>query len=300
MLSFKCRSCGGEMSVDSNGSLVCEYCGSSFNLKDEDIKEYRIFRSAMLSYLRRRHDEIVSGESEDHLWDMAKTVILRSADGEDITIRYLYTSDKDGVKMFLTRNNILYVFEKSNAQLAGRSEDMVSQLQYPSADMRSLKSCFPMSAGSYKLEGGGIMLAYERDANMFPLNMFGALTPEHAAWVVSRMENICCVLEYSGITHGGISADSIFINPFSHRGALIGSWWNAKRGITRGRDLKDLRDTAAFILGRHKGEEPAEFTSFLKSRPKDTAYDDFAQWDRVIEDGFGGRRFAVMDNGPVR
>ena len=305
-LSYKCKSCGGEMSVDSSGELICEYCGSRFSLKDEDIKDYKVFRKQLLEYLRRRHDEKVSGGSEEdnrysRLWDMAQTETFMSADGEEITLNYLYSSVEQvgKIRMFLTRNNIIYVFEGKDSYFADRAVEMVSRVKYPAADVRGLRDCFPVFAGRYELKGGvsdkSVMLVYERPANLFPLSMFGAFTPEHAAWIVSRMENICCVLEYSGLIHGGITADSFFINPFSHHGALIGGWYLAENKCDMrrdNRDLSDVRKTADHILGIHRNEVPAEFDRFLKSRPQKSAYDDFASWDEVIEKGFGGRRFA--------
>ena len=316
-LSYKCRSCGGEMSVDSSGELICEYCGSKYSLKDEELKDYKIFRQQLLEYLRRRNDERMSGGSEEdnrysRLWDMAQTETFTSADGEEITLSYLYSScERTGpaypndreIRMFLTRNNVIYVFDGRDSYLADTAVKTVSKIRYPAADVRGLKECFPVFAGRYELSGSafnkGVMLVYERPANLFPLSMFGAFTPEHAAWIVSRMENVCCVLQYSGLTHGGITADNFFINPFSHHGALIGGWWDAGKGDgyerdTYGdnKDLKDVRKTADHILGIHRNEIPDEFDRFIRSRPEKNAYDDFARWDEVIEKGFGGRRFA--------
>ena len=36
---------------------------------------------------------------------------------------------------------------------------------------------------------------------------------------------------------------------------------------------------------------------FLASKPKKDAYEDFAYWDSVIENGFGGHNFATFGNG---
>ena len=317
-LSYKCRSCGSEMSVDSSGALVCEYCGSKYNLKDEELKDYRVFRQQMLEYLRRRHDENLSGGSEEEnrysrLWDMAQKETFTASDGEEITLSYLYSSAiRTGagfpgagvIRMFITRNNVIYVFNGHDSHLADAAVEMVSKIRYPAADVRGLKECFPVFAGRYELRGGalnkGVMLIYERPANLFPLSMFGAFTPEHAAWIVSRMENICCVLFYSGLTHGGITEDNFFINPFSHHGALIGGWWSAGQsyiGRDNTKDLKDVRKTADHILGIHRNDIPDEFDRFIRSRPEKSAYDDFARWDEVIEKGFGGRRFAGYTGG---
>ena len=52
MISFKCKNCGGEMSVDSSGSLVCEYCGSNSFFADSELTGYRDRKR--IKYLKER------------------------------------------------------------------------------------------------------------------------------------------------------------------------------------------------------------------------------------------------------
>ena len=302
MLSFKCKNCGGETSVDSSGSLYCEYCGSKFNFQDKELLEYRTFRLQMLNYLRGLHDEQMEGESqEDSLWDHAETVCYETKDGDDVNVRYLYTYDDGVATTYLTRHHALFVFSKNKRKEAERMLRGIQALSFPPADVKGLEDCFPKLRGTYELKDDGIMLTFTRTENLFPLSMFGSLTPEHVAWIISRLENICCVLNYGGLIHGGINEESVWINPFNHHGVLMGHWWSTKRveqaglGTARDQDLKDIRKTADRILGIHREEAPQELTEFLRSRPGIDAYADFEAWDRVIEVGFGGRRFAKMN-----
>ena len=54
MLNYKCPKCGGEMSVNRSGDLLCSYCDSKFNFSDKELKDYKEFRYNMLHYLRKR------------------------------------------------------------------------------------------------------------------------------------------------------------------------------------------------------------------------------------------------------
>lgn len=307
MISLKCKNCGGEMSVDGSGSLYCDYCGSKYAFQDDELLQYRNFRMQVLNYLRGVHDQKANGEDhEDLLWGDAETVLLQTADGTDVTIRYLYSFDGGAAVTYLTRNSVLYVFPEKQRGEADKMLQGIQMLTFPPADVKGLGECFPSLVGKYELKDGGIMLAFERPTNMFPLSMFGSLAPRHVAWIVSRMENICCVLEYSGITHGGISEETVFINPFIHHAVLYGHWWGARRkecGLSHSfeaahkmpnQDLWDVRKMAERILGLRKEEAPAQFLQFLREKPAADAYADFEAWDRVIEEGFGGRRFARM------
>ena len=297
MLSFKCENCNGELSVDPGGALYCEYCGSRFHFSDEQLRGYKEFRSQMLRYLREMQDQKSDkGQNEDALWRSAEYAYLKSADDTDITIRYLYRYD-DGpyVTLYMSRDTFLFHFKKEARSLAERQENALTLLSFPPADMKGLRDCFPLAAGRYPLKDGALLLAYKRPANLFPLPLFGALSAEHAAWVVSRMENICCVLAYSDLAHNGISENSLAIDPFTHHAVLMGHWWNTARSPEgSAKDLKDLRSTASRILGVHRSGIPKEFSTFLNSSPKRNAYEDFSLWDSVIEKGFGGRRFAKM------
>ena len=200
----------------------------------------------------------------------------------------------------MTRKNVVLVFDEKNSAKAEEVLQGIRKVTFPAADVKGLSDCFPKFVGKYNLSDKGVMLAFERSKNLFPLSMFGSLEPEHVAWVISRLENICCVLNYSEIIHGNITEDNIWINPFIHHAVLQGGWYSVKESANAGfadkdKDLKDLRKTAERVLGIHNEEAPKEMTEFLKSVPKKDAYEDFEAWDKVIEEGFGGRRFAKMD-----
>ena len=77
----------------------------------------------------------------------------------------------------------------------------------------------------------------------------------------------------------------------------MGHWHTvlSKSASNSGKDLTDIRKTALRILGMHKNEAPKELIDFLEGKPEADAFSDFEKWDKVIETGFGGRRFAKMD-----
>ena len=302
MLSYICKNCGGEMSVDGSGGLYCEFCGSKHFFQDKEFEDYRVFRKSLLNYFKGIHDEKVDGTGrEDRLWDHAEETGKVLADGNDVTIRYLYSFNDDGVEGYLTKSNAIYIFPKADKDKADKMLSGIKSLEFPPADVKGLNDCFPSFTGSYDLDDGNRMLAFKRPENLFPLSMFGSFTPEHVAWIISRLENICCVLDYSNLVHGGISADSVWINPFSHHAVLMGHWWSAGKksvallfGNSR-KDLSDLRKTALHILGNHKDETREPMLDFLNGAPSEDAFTDFERWDNVIEKGLGGRHFAKMD-----
>ena len=169
----------------------------------------------------------------------------------------------------------------------------LSRVRFPGADMRGLSRLFPTLTSRLELKDGGLLLAFQRGTDFFPLGSFGCLPYEHGAWILSRLENLCCVMEYSGLIHGGFTLDSVYINPYTHEAALYGGWWRTRpklKGETT--DLADIRRLIMRLLGENRDVSPRPFLDFLASKPASDAYQDFARWDDVIENKLGGRKFA--------
>ena len=301
MLNFKCRNCGGEMSVSRDGELACSYCGSKFVFSDRDLAAYREFRRRMLTYLSAVANHDARPEDTDWLWRSAETTACRTADGSDVEIQHIYRAEEDGVAVYTARRNVIFLFPRGRADDAGRFVDSVNQLTYPSADIKNLSQYFPVITGSFPLEDGRTMLVLAKQEELYPLAAFGSLPPVHAAWIVSRLENLCCALAYSGLAHGGISLESVFINARTHEAYLLGGWWKARPCPDGSReDLTALRATAKRLLGLELRDAPAQFRRFLDDAPAPHAFEDFSRWDQVIEKGFGGRKFEKLDLSQLR
>ncbi len=295
MISFKCRNCGGEMNVSRGGELYCGYCGSKAVLSDAQLREYREFRLSMLNYLSAIANTDADPAQTERIWRHAEHEELRAADGSAINIEYLFRDEQDRVTVYTARNNVLFVFKKGDRR-AERFFNMVDRLEFPAADVRDLGQFFPVRAGVYPLEDGGTLIAVKKNEKVFPLSAFGALPPEHAAWIISRLENLCCVLAYSGIAHGGIGLESVFIDAGKHAAYLLGGWWNsAEKPEGSARDLSDIRCTAKRIMGVCYNGAPEELKAFISQSPAKNAFEDFTLWDETLKKAFGKRQFRRLD-----
>lgn len=293
MITYKCKNCGGEVTIDGGGNLVCPYCDSKGNFSDADLREYREFRTAMLHYLVAVSENKEQSTDADYIWKMAECENYTGADGTAISVNYIYRCEQDGVSMFAAKSGVIYVFPAGKKALAQRMLENVSALKYPAADLKDLKVLVPSLKGEYDLMDGGKMLVFGKGENVFPLALFGNLPYQHVAWIISRLENIACLLNYNDVTHNGIETDSIFINPKTHEAVLMGAWWRLGHDIT-GADLRAIRETAKKLLGRDYFSIPTMFKEFLDGKPAADAFTDFEKWDNVIEKGLGGRHFHTL------
>ena len=295
MITFKCPSCGGEMSVSVSGDLQCSYCRRKTVFTDKDLREYKDYRYRMLSYLSTISNRADSAETEK-IWQNAEVQTFRIDDGRPLTIRYLFVGELDGIVIYTARKNVIFVFPPDMSTRADSFIKVVNSLSYPSADIKGLAKYFPAVSGRFLLDDGRTILSVSKDEEFFPLAAFGSLPAVHAAWIVSRLENLCCVLAYSGIYHAGISLESVFINARTHEACLLGGWWNSSlcSGGSQ-KDLVDLRALAKRLTGSDFESSPEEFRKFIDSPPAEDAFDDFVRWDEVIKTGFGGRKFVRLD-----
>ena len=293
MITFKCSNCGGEMTISHTGELMCPYCGSKQNFSDKELEGYKVFRQRMLEYLVAVSEDKAKASDYDYLWNAADSITFVTEDGDDIRVRYIYTSDFDGVKMYVAKESVIYVFPKDKSSYLEKALSNIRKISFPQADMKVLNKCIPQGKGTYRLVDGSMLWAVVKDEGLFPVPLFGNLAWEDVAWIVSRLENIACLLEYNDVVHGGINQETIFINPKTHEAALFGGWWKMSNmsAYNRSSDLKDIRATAKKLIGNAFNDIPPMFKDFISQVPINDAFKDFEHWDEVIEKGLGGRHF---------
>lgn len=311
MKSLNCRNCGGTMQIDPSGTTAhCPFCRTDYVLDHQDTDYYRDFYARMHSFFGLSADGQERRRRADALWAQAENEAFTCSDGRTINIASLHRFRDRIAEAYTARQTVIFRFEAERADSADRFRKAVAMLDYPSADVRNLARFFPVVSGGYVLGDGAVLLAVKKSEDEYPLRLFGSLTGRHAAWLVGRMENLCCVLEYSSIVHPEFGVDTLYIDPYDHQASLYGGWWSAVRNHTEvdGRvlttrdNLIALRETAAKVLGYRdaasaevREDVPAPFVEFLQSKPESNAYDDFAKWDEALIKSYGKRTFVTMD-----
>lgn len=323
MAILKCKMCGGTMEYDSAKNLaVCPYCGSTSTVFEQDKKLFEQFQGMFRTLLNQQ-----SGTApEEGFWVEASTEELLREDGEQIEITYLTKRKADICTMYVAKKHVIYIFEKEHEAYATQYQQMVRELKYPNPAMkRELENYIPKIVTECRLMDGRIFLAIAKQEGVYPLGMLGILLDRHVAWVISRMENLCCLLEYNDMVSNALTVDNLFVDPVNHQLYLYGGWWFAgyegaenhgcsaevKSYLKQNRwgecrnhgstDLMSLRLAAAKLLGCPDLESlkeyallPKPFLEFLSDRPETTAGADFSKWDCVLERSYGERKFIPL------
>ncbi|MCM1065698.1 MAG: hypothetical protein NC420_14780 [Eubacterium sp.] len=342
MAILKCNMCGGTLDYDREQDLaVCPYCGNKSTVFDHDRKLFEQFQDQFAALL----NQSPKAAPEEGFWVDASREELTRADGRTIEIAYLTKRRADLCTMYVARHNIIYVFESGHADYAARYREMVGKLHYPTPEMeRELANYVPRPVTECRLADGRLFLAIEKKEGTYPLKMLGRLTHRHVAWVVSRLENLCCLLDHNDMVLNAFTAENLFADPADHQLYLYGGWWfagytgaeiigasesvipyleknlksasfhtpNQKNRYIPRTDLESIRLVAVKLLGYPDREAlreeqtsaskaplqemllPEPFRQFLLQPPKPDARADFAQWDRVLEESYGERRFIPL------
>lgn len=276
------------MDIGNAGGFSCPYCGARAFMSDSEFKGNDEFRKKLVTYYMAKAVEKENDYSNDNLWEQNGIVSFETENGMKLNIAYMDKYEYDKCVCYLAKESVVYVFEERRE--ADSFMKGLGSLILPEADTKLPRS-FPKLKTQIALKEGHV-LAFERRPFFYPIEVFAPMPSGPLAWVISRMENVCCALEFSELSHKDITPSSFFINPITHEGALFGDWRkvSAKKNNV---DLEALRKTA--LKTGENVSEPAMMKEFLESQPRKDAFEDFEYWDTVIEKGFGGHRFIKME-----
>ena len=299
MRNLNCKNCGSIMIYDvSSMTAHCRFCGTSYVLDHKDTDYYRTFYRQMID--SSSGDE-AKKKRDESLWDNADSITFTTNEGQCIELKYLHSYSDKCADVYVTRRNIAFHFREGMNGKAEQLRRMVSSLDYPSADTRTLSDFFPRVTGAFMLDDGTSLVVINKREEEYPLRLFGKLGGRHIAWIISRLENLCCVLEYNSLVHPEIDVDTVYINPNNHTACLYCNWWNVEKknmnGMSSSVNLTGLRKTAKALLETEDitPDTPAALLEFINSSPKIDAYEDFAYWDDMLIKAFGERKFIKMD-----
>lgn len=185
----------------------------------------------------------------------------------------------------------------------------------------------------FAAQGGALFVRLAKEPSYVPLNLVlaragGKLEPEHVAWILSGLYNAACYMQHTGVVHLGLTLESLYVEPATHRTALLGGWehavkegakpvlvpgWIAEalprryRGAKRaelGMTLEIIRALGRTLLGDPNGtqmirDKANPISRFLLGRADGSAIDQYRDWRSATAAHFGGHRFFPMEEALV-
>ena len=293
LLNIRCDNCGSEYRISSRGDMNCRFCGSKVYLSDADFKGYLNTRDEMLAKDKFNNDAVNSDGDILGFYSARSSVknfVLKNGRVISKDISAIY--DRPGRVSYVGKDVVVIAFSDRDEFLS--FSEKLSRIKYPSADIKGLEKYIPHIFFSGELDDGTFALFIDKAENIYPLEWFSdGLKPQTTAWMVSRFENIGCLLEFSGLDMKDMSIEDCFINPKTHELFILDNWHNVISSSPYQFYLKAMREIIKSIPCTKAA--PKEYTDFLNGIPAETAYDDFEVWDKVIMNGFGGHNFNKFD-----
>lgn len=140
-------------------------------------------------------------------------------------------------ELYVGERHVIWATERRYDDLVKRGLATIKTYKFPNDRVRDQTLPFVPRNGHTVANGDRAYTIYDRPADYVRvadvLERLGPLDPRHVCWILSRSYQIAGFFEYAGINHLDFSAETFFIEPETHFGALLGGWfYSAPRGMT--------------------------------------------------------------------
>lgn len=253
--------------------------------------------------------------------DFGPSIVLEREDGSKFRMEYLTMRVADGVTVFVGVSSVAYLVNDAINDLVARAVNR--KWKFANSDMeKEMIRFLPVFVREIKLKSGRL-LVYRRTPDqvlMSDLIAHEKIVSPHASWMITRMLNIACYLEYAGVSHLSIAPEFLLVSLEHHGVSLTGpALYITPCGqrpkaaprrtieaiprlkisdtMAEGRfDLQLIRQTALDLLGDPSGNrirnDPAirqETVQWVSSVPAKSAIADYTAWEKSL----GERKFVA-------
>lgn len=194
--------------------------------------------------------ESAESKLEAGMWHVPGLLQIKQKSGKDAKINYLRKHDFELGEFYVCKDKVVYVVRPDFTDLFENGVGTIQGFRYPNDKMRAqFEPQLPKFVGQFEAADGRRVMVIDRDEQMVLLrdlleHQGGKMDPKQVAWIMSRLHNMTCYLQWAGMAHNAISADTVFvlpkdhtfkptadqqISPKDHTMALLGGWWYAAK-----------------------------------------------------------------------
>lgn len=262
---------------------------------------------------------------EKGIWNEKDVLYLESVNNKKYKLKYLRKCNFELGCFYIGRKHLIYVIDRKNKKFLDNALQSLKFLKYENSSMeQEFKRYFPIIVDNFELKTGEYCLVLKKEPDDFLLedvyNYFkekgSELPDKQTAWIVSRLNNICCFLKYNNYVHNGISMNNCFISLKEHTIKLLGGWWycvsNGEKLIGTQKsvfDVMPVKEKSEKIstfktdiecvksIGRtlNRKDLPKAFEDWLNKAASINAYKEFDEWNKVLLDSYGQRKFILLE-----
>jgi hypothetical protein len=255
-----------------------------------------------------------------------RSEMFKSIEGKNFRFEFLSKTSTENSSVLVGRNVIAHVIDKDFADLCENSDAF--KFAFAGSEMaEEMRRFLPRLKQKITLDNGSILYVEAKRPDELLLSDLlrtGPVDPRHVAWMITRLLNICCWLEWGGISHGSILPETLLVSPEQHGMALTGPFLSYARVGEKyaalpssaidekpsllvenvsdiSLDLRMVRSIARKALGGVflPSDLPTPFAQWLTFPPAGTARLDFIGWEKARDASFGAPRFVKWNIDPV-
>ncbi|MDT3386729.1 MAG: J domain-containing protein [Bacteroidota bacterium] len=301
------------------------YCGDLFEEDEKKIREkYR-------ELVKQIHPDVCSDPHAQEAFANLKRLYNRALEcihlgcwDETDTLRlpgrakihYLHSKPFELGKRFVTDNQVIWVFDSTKDKYF--KQYMHTKLTYKDKRMETIyREKMPVVED---FQDRAIFV--KRDPREFPMDLFllayqKKLTARDIAWMVSRMCDLLCFLNFNKIAINAITPENLFINADTHSISIYGGWWySAKIGEKMTGVSKSIFDIMPFSVRSSKlsspitdvegmrimfqrickdKELPDPFKKWLEAGSLDDPIQEYERWNEALDKSWGKRQFMKFE-----
>lgn len=255
---------------------------------------------------------------------------FESDDGRTFRLQYLRRHHFELGEMFIANHRVVFRIQPEHQDLWENGLRRIEDRSFADEAMQREMERYLPRLETHFMTAKGPVTVLHKDPGLVLLrdlvqHLGGKLDPRHAAWVLSSLHNLACYLEFAGLSHNAISAETYFVSPAGHFGALLGGWWYvvpvgsrlralpsrtaeaipghlvADRQATVEIDLELIKALGRELLGDERGigflarpDIPQPLFNAVRLPAAEDAVSAYQQWQNVLTSSFGKRRFVEL------
>lgn len=252
-----------------------------------------------------------------------KQIELPLDTGKKLKITYFSENVFELGLCYVCNRSIIYLISEKHQKYVENYKTVLRGLKYANTEMeKEFSRYFPKIKNELRLATGEYVLVLEKDSTDFALQdvakMYAkkntSLGSKHLAWVISRLLNLACFLQYNGISHSGLTLGNCYISPIYHTISLVGWWYTTEiGGKLKGLPLevynlmppKEKSDKISSVkldiesirgIGRRLSGDstPLEIKNWLEKASSSDAFKEHEAWHQVLEKVWGARKFVEL------
>lgn len=268
---------------------------------------------------------------DSNSWVSRGEVRLVSKDGKIHLVKFKNHHEFELGKMYIGNTVIVYEIQEQFKSLFDNAKEIISKLSFSSDRMKQeMEKYLPKLIETFESDEGSLIIVIRKTADLFLLKDVleyyeGSIPSRHVAWILSSLYNTACYIDYSKLSHNGISTENYLISPKYHSGMLTGGWWYSVHQGTKmlkvsektfsimpplvrdkkmgsiETDLESIRLIGRELLGDRTGTKlkikdlaPDAMIEWLRGVSSGKARTEYERWQKVLDASFGKRTFVEM------